>query len=419
MSINLAKKHSMISRLSDPNAVVALLALLRLGAIAVLLILFMMASLMNDAIADLISWSWVGLGVILALIASGLSVVFLKSMPMQRQHIFALLLWDTCLWLLLVSATGGTINPAMSYLLVLLSVAALSLSLWQSLMIIALMIALYTAMMQAQPMHHHHDMLSLHLWGMWLLFLLNALILLAVLWFLNRSMRAKDEALAVFREDQVRNEQLVAMGTLAANLAHDLGTPLSTIAMLAEDFSADDADIMKQQIDRCKSTLSQLKHIDIDALQVNVLTSLAFCEHMQYELSLIQPSTELSIDNQINQCVNISVLLERALLSLLNNAAMGSEGALTLVMHLGDMQAENSLVYIDIHQHGEKIDKQLLAQLGNHIVESNTKGMGIGYYLANASINSLGGNVSLSNVESGVVTRVSLPTQQIIVDEIT
>ena len=80
---------------------------------------------------------------------------------------------------------------------------------------------------------------NLHLLGMWFNFALSAVL---IAWFVARmaqSLRERDQRLAVAREAALRNEQLVALGTLAAGAAHELGTPLSTIAVIATELERD------------------------------------------------------------------------------------------------------------------------------------------------------------------------------------
>src|SRR5699024_2458726 len=74
---------------------------------------------------------------------------------------------------------------------------------------------------------------------------------------------------ALARERALRNEHIVALGTLAAGAAHELATPLSTMAVLSREMQAD-ADgeqaenlrCLREQIDACKSTLARLRGYD-------------------------------------------------------------------------------------------------------------------------------------------------------------
>lgn len=74
---------------------------------------------------------------------------------------------------------------------------------------------------------------NLHVSGMWFTFVLSTVL---IAWFIVRmshSIRQRDKELAEAREQALCNEQIIALGTLAAGAAHELGTPLSTMAVIA------------------------------------------------------------------------------------------------------------------------------------------------------------------------------------------
>lgn len=59
-------------------------------------------------------------------------------------------------------------------------------------------------------------------------------------------LRARDAALAAAREAALRNERVVALGNLAAGAAHELGTPLATMAVRSRANSRDTRDLPKR-----------------------------------------------------------------------------------------------------------------------------------------------------------------------------
>ena len=63
-------------------------------------------------------------------------------------------------------------------------------------------------------------------------------------------------------------------------------------------------------------------------------------------------------------------------------------------------------LFIDIKHDGLAIKESLIKQLGLQLVKSTSDGLGIGYYLANASIERLSGQLQISNQKDGVLTRV-------------
>ena len=168
--------------------------------------------------------------------------------------------------------TGGSSNPLVSLLLLPVTVATATLRPALSWSVAVTAAGCYTTLMFVhQPFamaHHGGGAFELHIWGMWYGFLLSALLVALFVARLGDTLRAHDEALAKAREESLRNEQWLALGTLAAGTAHELGTPLSTMAVIASDLAdecggndpdlADRLNVLRSQIDRCKGILSRM-----------------------------------------------------------------------------------------------------------------------------------------------------------------
>lgn len=405
--INLPK----LNVVSEPQAVWSLLAVLRLAAISISLVLLLLAELFSiHALQMMVNWPWIIACFIAAVLFSLFSFLWVGK-PINANHVFGILLLDVALWFILLDASGGSMNPAISYLLVLLSVAAFSLSIMHSGILLIIMMVFYTLMMNYQPAVDHAHMFSWHLWGMWLLFLFNALIMVAVINVLNTKLRDKDRVIAEIKEETVRSEQMVMLGTMAANITHELGTPLSTIAMLAETRDDEDALLIQQQINRCKNALHLLKNVSFDNEHAHGEDADSLFKRLQQELLLIKPSAKLELIVHGGITLSVSGLLEQALLALINNAVEASNKTVSI-----NVCVRNEELIVDIVHDGSQIDDSLIQQLGLQRVTSSQEGLGIGYYLANASIERLGGSLTISNMKLGVLTRVTLPKALILDD---
>ena len=381
-----------------------LLFSLRLLSLGLLLAVALISQLLPaNFFQQLINWPLLSLAIIAAAL---LSVMSLILRPRLQEHVllFCALLLDSLIWFMAISATGGAINPAVSYALVLLCVAAISLAPIYSFILFVCMGLAYAALLELSPHHHHAMMMSWHLWGMWLLFLLNAGIILWVTRFLLRRIQQQDLALQEFREQQVRDEKLIALGTLSASVAHELATPLSTIAVLVEGQKDDHNQMIEEQVQRCKQVLQTLRQQP----RPNVIDSEVLLQTLRNEMQLLQPAATIHWHLQAMFDINYSSLLEHALLALLNNAVEAAATAVDCQIDCSDQHCQ-----IDIAHDGEPIDEQLLSRLGKETVSSD-KGFGMGHYLANASIEKLGGSLLLLNApqppsEHRVLMRVRVP----------
>lgn len=169
--------------------------------------------------------------------------------------------------------TGGANNPFISYFLVPLTISAATLP-WRSTWILAafILIAYPLLMLFNQPLPQLDDFiigsnLSLHLVGMWVNFVLSTSLIAVFVFKMAQSLRQRDADLSNTRENSLRDEQLLAVATQAAGTAHELGTPLSTLAILLKELSLDyaadeklsaDLKLLRQQVDTCKHTLQSL-----------------------------------------------------------------------------------------------------------------------------------------------------------------
>ena len=113
------------SAFSEPQQVLQLLSWLRLVAFIVVMSLLALAQTADvEALQFVIHWPWIFIGLLLSVLLSGTSHL-MRTRVADNRILYVVLLLDICLWFLLLNASGGAVNPAVSYLLVLLSIAAL------------------------------------------------------------------------------------------------------------------------------------------------------------------------------------------------------------------------------------------------------------------------------------------------------
>lgn len=271
------------------------------------------------------------------------------------------------------------------------------------------------------PGDAHGASFGMHVLGMWVIFAVSAGLIAHYLSSLARSLRQRDRQLAAAREETLRGERIVALGTLAAGAAHELGTPLATMSVLAEDMAlrhgdneelaADVADL-QTQLTRCKVIIGKLADAagatrgdDIAAQDADRLL-----EETIANWQLIRPAVAVDYRWQGPSPAPRLVAertLGQALVNLLNNAADASPGGVEI-----RAGASEAGVVIDILDRGGGLAPEIAARAGEAFFTTKAAngGMGIGLFLANATIERFGGRVLLFNrPEGGACTRVTLP----------
>lgn len=353
-----------------------------------------------------------------------------RNMATVSQKTFLVqLLVDLVTLSLLIYFTGGSINPFISLFIIPIIFAAASLKTAYTWVIALIALASYTTLMFYhiplidRSLHAEH--MRLHIWGMWYGFILSAVLVAYFVSRIAKTIRDQDRLLAAVREEQLHAEQILALGTLAAGTAHELGTPLSTMAVLSRELEhghtgdpelAKGFRVMREQIDRCKSILARMA-ADAGQLQAN---SGHRATLDKYLLAIIDDWRQTRSDVDINlnlqsvppgAAIIADQTLSHAIINVLNNAADASSSTVGI-----DIAWNHENLNIKIHNDGHGIEQEMLNHIGEIIISSKSPadGMGLGLFLARTTFNRYGGNLQLINRESGGVTaEIMLPLSSI------
>jgi two-component system sensor histidine kinase RegB len=255
---------------------------------------------------------------------------------------------------------------------------------------------------------------------MWFTFVLSATMLA---WFVVRmtaSIRQRDAALASVREQALRDERVIALGALAAGAAHELSTPLATMAVVAGELERDgglpaaaraDVELLRRQIAACKSIISGLAE-RAGAERLDSATAVCVDDwlagvHARWRQLRPRARSDLRLDGAPPApAVIADPTLEQGLINLLNNAADAGSMVLVRADWHGDW------FNIEVRDNGPGFPPAVLAAAGRAPLPAHDGGSGIGLFLAHAAVARLGGQLALSN-EGGGVARLRLPASAI------
>ena len=378
-----------------------------------------------------------------------------QAKPVTENEIFIHLAFDVLALAILLYFTGGASNPFVMLFLFPLTITVTILPIRYAWLLVALSVACYSLLMfYYQPLpighdmghdmgqsmtqemthamgdHSNHDMhepvvsseYNLHLTGMWLAFIINACLITYYVYGMGSTLRRQQKQLSTAREQSIRDEQLVVLGTLAASTAHELGTPLGTMALLVSELEADipnqstqvnnDLKNLKEQINRCKISLSDLSAsvgASSDLHGGSIDNAADYFSNIKNEILLIRPDSNISYDWQVldsNATVFIDRTLTLALINVIENAIDVSPEFTKWII-----KSETDSIQFEILDQGPGLSEAALASIGEKPYSEKELGLGLGLYLAYAAIRRRGGSIQQSNRKSiGSRTLITLPT---------
>ncbi|MCB1704906.1 MAG: HAMP domain-containing histidine kinase [Halioglobus sp.] len=361
-----------------------------------------------------------------------------KSQVFSVAQLHAIFFALCCLLTLLLYLQGGATNPFVSLYLVPIAISAATLPVHRTLSLAAFCLLAYSLLMfyyePMQLLSPGHDMtlmssdnhsmhisessqVNWHVVGMWLNFVLSTVLITYFVVRMARTLRRRNAELADAREQQLRDEQLLGIATLAAGTLHELGTPLATMTLIVDELEsaasehpaiAADVALLAQQLARCKLSLQHLAHAaeqSSDQLQRVAINE--YLERVMTHWHLLKPGIPLQNSiPAVDGYIRIDSTFEQAIINLLNNAAEASPDGIEIDARLDTGAGVLTLL---IRDHGPGIDPDA-DNLGQPFVSTRGKGRGLGLFLSNATIERLGGRVMLqSHTDGGTLTTVTLP----------
>jgi two-component system sensor histidine kinase RegB len=346
-----------------------------------------------------------------------------SSSPVSNPELFAQLSVDVIALSVLLYYGGGSTNPFISLYLLPLVIAAATLPSRYTWSMAVLTAACYSLLMVYYiPLPHIHqhgdDAFNIHVMGMWLGFVISAVVVAYFVVQMAQAVRSRDEMLVRVREEILRNERIVALGTQAAGAAHEMGTPLSTMAVVIGELQYDMAEtqpalrdsltILDEQVRGCKRILDKIMANAQDSGATLPRSIEKLMAEVLDEWQLLRPTAQYHYHSSAVQPIpriNVDVTLRAALMNLLNNAADASPQAIEI---RADWDTANFT--LEIRDQGAGLSEEAALKAGSAFFTTKTEGRGLGLLLANATIERMGGTVRLFNrKEGGATTVLTLP----------
>lgn len=321
-------------------------------------------------------------------------------------ELLAHLLVDIAVLSWLIGWSGGIENPFSSLFLLPIALSLLALPMpWVWAAAAASMLGFALSVWSGEPLPHVHSMMgdtfNLHKAGMFVNFLVSAGVLLIFVARLAALWRERERELAALRERFARNEGILALATHAASVAHELNTPLATLTLLvdelAEQGAREQAATLRALIEQCRD---RVRALAAPAHAQDPGGGSVDLEEVIDRWQLVRPTVELAREGGIAGHERVDVSVGHLLQALLNNAADASAQSgmtrvdLRLAVEAGKLTGE-------IRDYGPGFNEATPVLPGTLFRTHKPDGLGIGLALSHATVERLGGELSMHSPAEG------------------
>ncbi|TPI27150.1 HAMP domain-containing histidine kinase [Mesorhizobium sp. B3-2-1] len=366
-------------------------------------------------------------GVVLFLVGLNIfSLLVLRGIrPISNTQLFIALIFDMAALTTQLYLSGGASNPFVSLYLLQITLGAALLTPRFTWILVAAASACFVLLIFlfqpiAIPHHGGSDLLSLHIRGMFICFVLAAGLIVIFMTRINRNLRERDAYLADLRQRSAEEDHIVRMGLLASGAAHELGTPLATISVILSDWRhlrtlarnrelAADVAEMQAQIERCKRIVSGILMSSGQARGEGTIrtTIRDFLDDLVEEWRISRQPFKLEYKNDFapDEQIVSDTALKQVIFNVFDNAQEASQDWVGVTA-----ERQGDKLMISVRDRGPGFDEGILAALGQPYMSSKGRpGGGLGLFLVMNVVRKLGGDFSARNMEQGACVTLLLP----------
>ena len=328
---------------------------------------------------------------------------------------------DLLLFTAVLYFTGGTSNPFSPLYLMVIAVAAHILPPRWSFALAAFSSACFAALFfdhVSLPFedHHHHEELGWYQRGAFVALAAAAGLTVYLISRARKELLERERELERVRHEAARRERLASLATLAAGAAHELGSPLSTIAVAAGELekelerragledAAADAGLIRAQVERCRAVLEQLA-ADAGQSPVAALSAVELGALVDEACSGVAARERIRVVLPERRKARLPVKsVTRALRGVIQNALDAAENH-EVTVRCDERSGE---LWITVTDSGPGMSPEVLQRAEEpFFTTKGSRGMGLGLFLARTVTEELGGGLQIAS-ELGRGTEVTL-----------
>jgi len=353
-----------------------------------------------------------------------------RRIRISNEALFFALILDIASLTAQLYLSGGASNPFISLYLLQVVLGAILLDTWSIGVIVgmtSMCFALLTIVYRPLdlPPRLAGDLYILNTAAKWICFVLVGALLVMFVTRISRNLRARDAHLADMRQQAAEEDHIVRMGLLASGAAHELGTPLASLAVILSDWRrmpvlAADAELlaeireMQAEVQRCKAIVTGilLSAGEVRGEAPEVTTVSTFLDEIVEDWCTAHAAAGIVYDNRFGDDLPIvsDPALKQVIFNVLDNALEVSPAWIGFFADRRD----GSLV-IEVQDAGPGFADDRLASFGRPYNSSKGRlGRGLGLFLVVNVMRKLGGWVEAANrSQGGAVVTLTLPLDTI------
>jgi len=349
----------------------------------------------------------------------------------DRSTLGLILALDTVCLTALLALSGGAANPFTLLFLVEITLSAVVLSKsWTWILGVFSILgfaSLFWVHVRVPVFESHHEAagFSVHLVGMWIAFAVGALLITIFIGRVSEALQRQEEETRQLQNRLAQHERLASVATLAAGAAHELGTPLATIAVVARELErngndasadggvGDDARLIRAQVERCSQILRQMGERTEPAGEMPVLISLReLCDQLRNELPVAQQAfVEAEVACDVTALLPPTAF-RQALSALVKNALEASPAGRHITL---TADGEPGRVRFTIQDAGCGMSPETLNRIAEPFFTTKATGggLGLGTFLARLFAERMNGSLTFeSDLGTGTKAILELPLTQ-------
>ena len=366
-----------------------------------------------------------------------LRIRFPANTRLKNAHAAALLSWDIIQLAGLLYLTGGVQNPFVFLFLVPVIISASALPMMWT-MVLAAEVVIFSSLLSVYfmplPWFENTPLFlpGLYRFAIWISLISSLAFAIIYAWRIARESRLMSDALSATELVLAREQKISALDGLAAAAAHELGTPLGTISLVAkelllttprDDPHREDLELLKTQADRCRTIFGKLTSMSAEG---DAQLARMSVEQLIEELTAPFSGSKVEIDKLIEGEKHAPTLprnpaILHGLGNILENAIDFAFTRVTITARWKD-----DVLKLSIEDDGPGFAADVLERLGEPYLTSRAiharaskvgsgGGLGLGFFIAKTFLERSGAKLNIVSKKepSGALIEVIWPREEL------